>query len=128
MNRKKILREKMANYNCCNCGAPYETTEYRCPYCGTLYLDLSMIDFDKQEPFFLTIKKNNQLITQKVLPQTATFENTVESVDCYNTKGQKLLNFLTNNRLETNIQFIAIPFDDNNNRTMCQVVYNIDKK
>ena len=42
--------------------------EYKCPYCGTLYLDLSMIDFDNQTPLFLSIKKDGYLITQKVLP------------------------------------------------------------
>lgn len=37
----------MKNRNCPNCGAPYEINKYKCPYCGTLYLDLSMINFDK---------------------------------------------------------------------------------
>lgn len=46
----------MKNRNCPNCGAPLELVEYKCPYCGTLYLDLTMIDFDNKTPFFLTIK------------------------------------------------------------------------
>ena len=58
----------MENCNCPNCAAPLELGEYKCPYCGTLYLNLSMINFDKQEPFFLTIKKDGALITQKVKP------------------------------------------------------------
>ena len=46
----------MKGRNCPNCGSPYEVNQYKCPYCGTLYLDLTMIDFDNKTPFFLTIK------------------------------------------------------------------------
>ena len=103
----------MKNKNCLNCGAPYDITQYKCPYCGTLYLDLSMINFDNQEPFFLTIKKDGYLLTQKVIPQTATFESTSDTVyatgGLYNTK---LTCFTTAIRNETNIQFIAVPMDN----------------
>ena len=103
----------MKNRNCPNCGAPLELGRYNCSYCGTLYLDLSMINFDDQEPFFLTIKKNGYLLTQKVIPQTATFESTSETV--YATGGlhdTKLACFTTGINLETNIQFVAVPIDD----------------
>ena len=103
----------MKNHNCPNCGAPYDINEYKCPYCGTLYLDLSMIDFDNQIPFFLSIKKNGMMITQKVLPQTAEFEMNEDTVYATSGYGNKLLSFHTNRNLETNIQFIAIPMKDN---------------
>lgn len=35
---------KLQNKNCLNCGAPYELFEYKCPYCGTLYLDLLLLE------------------------------------------------------------------------------------
>lgn len=100
----------MSKTNCPNCGAPYETLQYKCPYCGTLYLDLSMINFDEREPFFLTIKKDGMLLTQKVVPETATFESYSDNV--YVTGGlndRKLAVFTTGIRNETNIQFIAVP-------------------
>ena len=103
----------MKNRNCCNCGAPLELGNYRCSYCGTLYLDLSMINFDNNEPFFLTIKKDNQLITQKVRPQTAEFEITNDTVYATDYRGHKLKAFKYNTNIETNIQFIAIPWDSN---------------
>ena len=112
----------MKNRNCPNCGAPLELGKYKCPYCDTLYLDLSMINFDEQEPFFLTIKKDGALITQKVMPQTASFEHIYEDVDIYGGPNNKIQSFITSNRLETNIQFIAIPFDKKG-RTMCEVKY-----
>lgn len=46
----------MKNRNCPSCSAPLELGEYKCPYCGVLYLDLTMIDFDNKTPFFLSIK------------------------------------------------------------------------
>ena len=103
----------MSKTNCPNCGAPYETLQYKCPYCGTLYLDLSMINFDEKEPFFLTIKTNGMLLTQKVIPETATFESTSDTV--YATGGlndTRLACFTTAIRNETNIQFVAVPMDN----------------
>ena len=102
----------MKNRNCCNCGAPLELGNYRCSYCNTLYLDLSMINFDNNEPFFLTIKKDNQLITQKVRPQTAEFEVTNDTVYAQDTHGHKLIAFKNNTNVETNIQFIAVPWNN----------------
>ena len=99
----------MKNRNCCNCGAPLELNQYRCSYCGTLHLDLTMINFDKEEPFFLSIKKDGMLITQKVKPQTADMYITNDTVYATGNYGQKLLSITTGIHAETNIQFTAIP-------------------
>ena len=95
--------------NCPNCGAPFELNEYKCPYCGTLYLDLSLINFDNRTPIFLSIKRNGYLITQKVLLPTVDFEMSSDEVYAVGNCGNKLHSFIKNNTLETNIQFIAIP-------------------
>ena len=67
----------MNQTNCPNCGAPYDAKLTKCPYCGTNYFDLSFIDMDSTEPFYIKIKKsliyNNHntpcIISMKVLPQ-----------------------------------------------------------
>lgn len=100
--------------NCPNCGAPLEIGEVKCPYCGTTYYDLSAIDFDSNEPIFLTIRKNNILITQKVKPQTFSFESSCDEVFATDNKGHRLMALKTNMTLDTNITFTAIP--DKNNR------------
>lgn len=100
--------------NCPNCASPLEIGEVKCPYCGTTYYDLSAIDFDSNEPIFLTIKKDNMLITQKVKPQTFSFESSCDEVFATNNKGQKLMALKRNMTLDTNITFTAIP-DKNNN-------------
>ena len=64
-------------------------------------------------PFFLTIKKDGYLLTQKVIPQTASFESASDTI--YATGGlhnTKLTCFTTAIRNETNIQFVAIPMDN----------------
>ena len=104
--------------NCPNCGAVLEAGRYNCAYCGTLYLDLSMIDFDKSEPFFLTIKKNNITITQKVKPETAEFTSEADTVYAYGRHGQRISSFVREQRLNTNINFIAIPFKNDNQQVM----------
>ena len=70
------------------------------------------------EPIFLTIKKDNYIITQKVLPQAATFEAYREETSALTYKGDKLITFRQNTTLETNIQFIAIPDEKN---ILCEV-------
>lgn len=100
--------------NCLNCGAPLEIGEVKCPYCGTTYYDLSAIDFNSNEPIFLTIKKDNILITQKVKPQTFSFESSCDEVFATDHKGHRLMALKTNMTLDTNITFTAIP--DKHNR------------
>lgn len=39
--------------NCKNCGAALDNENIKCPYCGTLYFDLSTIPLNT--PFILTI-------------------------------------------------------------------------
>ena len=60
--------------NCPNCGAPYDPLEPKCPYCGTIYYDMSAIDFDSGEPIYLQIRSHNLLITQKVIPELGSIE------------------------------------------------------
>ena len=40
----------MSKTNCVNCGAAKDTSEIRCPFCGTTYLDFTAIDFTKHDP------------------------------------------------------------------------------
>lgn len=40
----------MSRTNCVNCGAAKDTSEIKCPFCGTTYLDFTAIDFESGEP------------------------------------------------------------------------------
>lgn len=55
----------MKQTNCPNCGAPYDLELTKCPYCGTSYFDLSFIDFDAVEPFYIKIRREVMVEGQK---------------------------------------------------------------
>lgn len=57
----------MASKNCPNCAAPYDVGLNKCPYCGTSYFDMSCIDINSLEPFYLKIKSGNATYTSKVV-------------------------------------------------------------
>lgn len=40
----------MSKTNCVNCGSAKDTSEIRCPFCGTTYLDFTAIDFTSDDP------------------------------------------------------------------------------
>lgn len=53
----------MERYNCPNCGAPIESTQ--CPYCGTVFYDFTVMDFDK--PTYIRIHYNGQHMVFRAL-------------------------------------------------------------
>ena len=55
----------MSRTNCVNCGAAKDTSEIKCPFCGTTYLDLTAIDFESGKP----------VVCQFVLPKTCRAPN-----------------------------------------------------
>ena len=46
----------MKGKNCPNCGAVYTLEDIKCPYCGTLYFDMTAIDFTENKPIFIRYK------------------------------------------------------------------------
>lgn len=47
------------SFNCRNCGAPVEADQLRCPYCHTLYLDMTV---DQDKPFYLRFRTKHGVI------------------------------------------------------------------
>lgn len=103
----------MSKTNCPNCGAPYDLQLNKCPYCGTSYFDMSCIDIDGGEPFYLKLKMNGMTITQKVLvdPNVSISVDTDYSdlTDCY---GNIVKRIVLNRSCTTDLTFHAI--DDSN--------------
>ena len=57
----------MASKNCPNCAAPYDVSLNKCPYCGTSYFDMSCIDINSLEPFYIKLKMGDMIVTSKVV-------------------------------------------------------------
>ena len=113
----------MSKLNCPNCGAPISADNNKCPYCGTSYFDLSSIDINNDEPFYLKIRMGNMTLTQlvRVLPDMSiNFES--NSCSIYNPSGDRLYKFTTSNSMFTNLKFEAI-VDPYNEKRLCTVTY-----
>lgn len=56
----------MERHNCPNCGAPIESTQ--CPYCGTVFYDFTVMDFDK--PTYIRIHHKGQYMVFRALARS----------------------------------------------------------
>lgn len=97
----------MKNRNCPNCGAPYEIGLDKCPYCGTIYYDMSAINFDEKEPIFLTLKKDGYLITLKALPNLDEINFQQDIISC------SQIQFIKSYMVNVSISFNAIADEKN---------------
>jgi len=113
----------MNKLNCPNCGAPISADNNKCPYCNTSYFDLSSIDINNNEPFYLKIRMGKMTLTQlvRVLPDMSI---NLESNSCSicNSLGDKLYEFTTSNNMFTNLNFEAI-VDPYNEKRLCTITY-----
>ena len=118
----------MNQRNCPNCGAPYDVELNKCPYCGTSYYDLSALDIDAQEPFYLKIKTNLNgtpcYVTQLVRPmRDMSMEFSMESTDVIEGfGGSKIHSFVRSQTLTTNLRFQAIPLGTNKELCTIEVI------
>jgi len=117
----------MNNSNCPNCGAPYDISLNKCPYCGTSYYDLSALDLTAREPFYLKIKTemNGQpcYITQLVrYKPDMSIEISSETVDCYNSFGCPISTFTRSQTMTTNISFEAVSSPKHNNLCTIEIM------
>ena len=113
----------MSKLNCPNCGAPISADNNKCPYCNTSYFDLSSIDINNNEPFYLKIRMGEMTLTQlvRVLPDMSiNFKSNSRSI-C-DSLGNKLYELTTSNNMFTNLNFQAIADPYNKNR-LCTITY-----
>lgn len=114
----------MRKRNYPNCGAPYDIELNKCPYCGTSYYDLSALDIDAREPFYLKIKSdlNGKLcyITQLVKPmRDMSMEISFDSTEAIGYDGHSLYSFVNSQSLITNLRFQAMP--SGVNKELCTI-------
>lgn len=111
----------MKSKNCPNCGAVYEPEKNKCPYCGTSYYDMSALNFESSEPFYLKIKTHingkSAYITQLVKPCLSNMSMNF-GADYTTVYGGyhgrvPLWQMCSYQALNTDISFSAIPMKDN---------------
>lgn len=105
----------MNKTNCPNCGAPYSHQLNQCPYCGTIYFDMSFIDLDEHMPIFLKICNKKTYITMKAKPtecEIALTSNTARFEDDNATE------VTTSSNVKISLEFVALASGDGNLFTM----------
>jgi hypothetical protein len=55
----------MSKTNCINCGAAKEVSDLQCPFCGTRYVDMTVLDPFTDKPIYIQFRKNGKIITAK---------------------------------------------------------------
>lgn len=93
--------------NCPNCGSPLSPEQIKCEYCGTYHYDMSAINFDDHEPFYLTIKIQGRIITQLVSPSAGAINISSDETCIY--QGTKLTSFRNSPTITTDLSFKTIP-------------------
>lgn len=113
------------NKLCPNCGAPISVENNKCPYCDVSYFDLSFIDINDNEPFYLKIRIGKMTLTQlvRILPDINIELKQPDQCYCCDSFGNKLFTFPTSdNEMFTNLTFKAVT-DPNINNRLCTVTY-----
>ena len=100
----------MNSKNCPNCGAVYTLEDVKCPYCGTLYFDMTAIDFTSNKPIFLKMKLPYGCITQCVRPRFDSINFNHDYYDVVDHSGVIINKIYTGTNMITNIHFDAIPY------------------
>ena len=108
--------------NCPNCGAPYDLDQDKCPYCDTLYFDLSAIDFTDDKPLFLKVKTvmsgRPATMTIKVVPELGGMELSCNRDSGYDLYGRRSYTIQRSMDMSMSDSFRAVPMS---NGTLCAI-------
>ena len=112
----------MSKTNCINCGAAKDTSEIKCPFCGTTYLDLTAIDFDSCKPvvcefvmpsqFRMGDSKRRVVRSMLAIPQLETITQTANTIDIVGGYGRRLSTVTTGYDIDIGVSFKPVERPD----------------
>ena len=106
----------MNQKNCPNCGSPYDVSLNKCPYCGTNYFDMSCINIDEREPFYLKLKINGMVFTSKVIADPNMSINvSADNIDIVDMKGNVFMRKTVSKNVDIDMRFRSVPDYRNDN-------------
>lgn len=101
--------------NCPNCGAPYDVVLDKCPYCSTSYFDMSVMDINSQQPFYLKLRYGDMIFTSKVIADPCIDINYCKDiVEAINLKNNRIKIIIRKNDVDVDIKFHSV-LDDKGN-------------
>ena len=97
--------------NCPNCGAPLDENYFKCPYCGTLYYDLTALD--DSAPCFIKFNTMHGELTMFAKPELKDIEITEDRIDYIG--NIKTYEFIRNKNCDIGVIFhtMTMPKSDN---------------
>lgn len=108
----------MSKTNCINCGAAKDTSEIKCPFCGTTYLDLTAIDFASGDPVVCQFVLPNNIrlgdsdgrviMSMLAVPQLDAISQTANTIDITGYDGRRISSFTTGYDTNVGVSFRPI--------------------
>ena len=118
----------MSKTNCINCGAARDTSEIKCPFCGTTYLDFTAIDFSSGDPVVCQFVLPNQIrrdddggrfiMSMLAIPELEEITTQRKIVDlCVD--GRRVSSFVTGYDINVGVSFK--PVESKNSKTLFEL-------
>ena len=107
----------MSKTNCINCGAAKDTSEIKCPFCGTTYLDLTAIDFSSDDPVVCQFvlpeefrpgfreSKGRFIMSMLARPQLEEITTRANTIDVSGGFGTHIASFVTDYDIDIGVSF-----------------------
>ena len=106
----------MSKTNCVNCGAAKDTSEIKCPFCGTTYLDLTAIDFSSNAPvvceFVLPYVKDRIILSTLAVPELKEISYESTTTTMLSDRGTYSANCRTQTDVNIGIEFHPVARDN----------------
>lgn len=112
----------MSKTNCINCGAAKDTSELKCPFCGTTYLDLTAIDFSSNDPVVCQFvlphevrlsghERQRVVMSMLAIPRLECISQEASAVDAYS-GNTRLCSFIDSYELNVGVSFRPVSRPD----------------
>lgn len=119
----------MSKTNCVNCGAAKDTSEIKCPFCGTTYLDLTAIDFASGDPVVCQFVLPNNIrlgdsddrviMSMLAVPQLEEISKTANTIEIMGYGGRRISSLTTGYDINVGVSFRPIERRDKSVITLC---------
>lgn len=96
----------MSRTNCPNCGAPLDENYCKCPYCGTLYYDLTVLDNDV--PCYVKFRTSRGTITTFAKPELREINAWIDTTDFVDQTGYITERVFNNKGCDMEVTFHSI--------------------
>lgn len=104
----------MSTTNCVNCGAIKQMDEMKCPYCGTLYFDLTALDLDHNMPVACVFRmpsyfSNMDKVTMLARPYLESIEQDIPDEATLYSDNRVVARIISPSIPRFNLQFHPVP-------------------